>query len=147
MSDDVLGTVFMVIVKVILLLVFWGRFKPYPHAAVDTGGGALQRSWPKLFAVFPGNWSGGGGMVHIYNRHFHRQAADWYCRAFYKRYGRLPVGTHEFAVTYGKGPGFDVQTPIGNGSGTRTVSINFVMVSRNELRNFLGSDLNYEVRL
>lgn len=147
MSYGVLEITPAEIVGGFFLLVLWNRFKPKPHAAVETGSRVLQTSRPTLFAVFPGNWNGAGGMVHSYNRQFHRQAADWYCQTFYKRHGRLPIGTRTFKVTFGKGPGFDVQTPLGNGSGTRTVTIKFVMVPPNELENFIGSDLNYEIRL
>jgi hypothetical protein len=78
-----------------------------------------------VIAIFPGNWSGAGGLVHSYQSAIHRQAAEWYCRKHMLEHGVLPEGTHTFQVSHGIGRGFDVQTPIGRNSGIATVTMTF----------------------
>lgn len=105
-----------------------------------------QRDWPKLYAVFPGGWNGGGGLVHIYNREFYRQAADWYVAEFYKSHGCKPIGEHSFEVHYSRDGSAPVRTPIGNGSGERQLTIRFVMVPEENQADYEGTDLRYAVK-
>lgn len=105
-----------------------------------------QRVWPKLYAVFPGGWNGGGGLVHMYNLSLHRQAADWYVSSFYKSHGCRPVGEHSFNVRFSRNGTAPVRTPIGDGSGVRRLTIKFVMVPEEDRADYEGSDLRYEVK-
>lgn len=117
------------------------------QASISIGSGTHnQRVWPKLFAVFPGGWNGGGGLVHIYNLSFHRQAADWYVSTYYKSHGCRPVGQHSFNVRYSKDGTAPVRTPIGDSSGVRRLTIKFVMVSEEDRADYEGNDLRYEVK-
>ena len=118
----------------------------YALARAPSGRETNQRSWPKLYAIFPGGWNGGGGMVHMFNLAMHRRAADWYVQSFYKSHGCRPVGEHSFEVTYGRGEGFIVQTPIGDSHGIRRLTIKFVMVEEKDRADFEGTDLRYEVK-
>ena len=117
------------------------------QASIIVGSGTHnQCAWPKLYAVFPGGWNGGGGLVHIYNREFYRQAADWYVAEFYKSHGCKPIGEHSFEVHYSRDGSAPVRTPIGNGSGERQLTIRFVMVPEENQADYEGTDLRYAVK-
>ena len=117
------------------------------QAYIIVGSGTHnQCAWPKLYAVFPGGWNGGGGLVHIYNRSFHRQAADWYVFTYYQSHGCWPVGQHSFNVRYSKDGTAPVRTPIGDCSGVRRLTIKFVKVSEEDRADYEGSDLRYEIK-
>ena len=88
-------------------------------SAVPSGPHITARFFPTSW------WNGAGGMVYNFNHALHRLAAEWYIRRYYTENGDWPRGEHTFKVTHGKGEGFDVQTPIGTSSGTRTVTMTF----------------------
>lgn len=109
---------------------------------MSNSGAPSAVSMPHIVARFPGGWNGAGGMVHIYNRALHQQAADWYVPRYYAEHGEWPSGGHRFTVRHGKGEGFDVQTPIGNSSGTRHVSMIFEVYSHGLPASVTRSNLN-----
>ena len=99
-------------------------------------------SGPHITARFPGGWNGAGGMVHYFNLAIHRQAADWFIQHYYTHHGAWPRGEHTFQVTHGKGEGFDIQTPIGTSSGTRTVTMTFEVYLHGDPEATTRSNLN-----
>lgn len=107
----------------------------YPYCSAVPSG-------PHITARFPGGWNGAGGMVHYFNLALHRQAADWYIRRYYTEHGDWPRGEHTFKVKHGKGEGFDVQTPIGTSSGTRTVTMTFEVYLHGDPDGATRSNLN-----
>ena len=120
---------------------------PHRHRTGDTNTHEPNQTvWPKLYAVFPGGWNGGGGIVHSYNLGFHRQAVDWYAAGFYKALGRFPDGDHSFEVTYSRDGSAPVRTPIGNGHGTRRLTMKFVTVSEDARADYERKELCYEIK-
>ena len=129
-----------------IVVILWLFLKPPQNKSKPSENSNNQKVWPKLFAVFPGGWNGGGGLVHAFNRQIHRQAADWYVSSFYESHGCWPVGAHSFDIRFAPDGSAPIRTPIGRSSGTRRVTIKFVIVPWRERADYLGTDLRYEVK-